>query len=700
MRAEISRILRVIRKGMIVVIPLILIGSFVAVFQDAPIQAYQRLIATFANGAFIKVTDYAMLATFGCISFFVAGAMGYSYAKEYKEEIQHPSIAMIVCMTAFLTFSYSWKDGRLATELYGMDGILASAFISLCVMTLFKKLYGIKVFRLEKSVYGVDTALKDSYGYIISCTILIVTCALINTIFENFWSVGTVYGFLVGLPVKLFQLAGNNIFTALLYILLVTALSLVGLRGQSVLRQACVAIFAGGTGASVLSSTVLDGSMYSETFFNSFVFMGGSGATISLAICIILYSRSESIRRLNNISLAASAINVNDMMMFGMPIVENDVLALPFLIVPYVNFAVTTLAMKLGIVPPVVNKVDWIMPPILSGHAATGAWSASVLQLLLIVIGVALYKPYLVKNDVKIRKELKDGVVKLEEELQAYEAIGKESDFLTRQDQVGEMAGIIGRDIEYALSHEEFEINYQPQVDIGGKCIGAEALLRWNHKVVGYIYPPLIIAIAKESGKLSELEEFIFDRSCRDLKYIHDNVLPGSKISVNITGASLYAQNLERVIESAVEKYQVDGSKLWIEITEQDAIAMTPEINARLLRLQNKGHKLLIDDFGMGHTSLMYLQNNTFDVVKLDGSITTDVLRNSRSCQIISSIAYLADSMGFKIIAEYVETQEQRDKLAELKCNAFQGYLYSKPLELKDFEQWISERNAALNQVV
>ena len=122
------------------------------------------------------------------------------------------------------------------------------------------------------------------------------------------------------------------------------------------------------------------------------------------------------------------------------------------------------------------------------------------------------------------------------------------------------------------------------------------------------------------------------------------------------------------------------------------------EVMDKLQRLKDLGHKFLIDDFGMGHTSLTYLQTNHFEVVKLDGALTRDILENERNADIIGSIVYLSQSLHFWILAEYVETEKQRDKLAELGCSGFQGYLYSKPLRFEDLVVWMKEREELAGQ--
>ena len=130
------------------------------------------------------------------------------------------------------------------------------------------------------------------------------------------------------------------------------------------------------------------------------------------------------------------------------------------------------------------------------------------------------------------------------------------------------------------------------------------------------------------------------------------------------------------MVQTAVQAAKIEPKDLWIEITEQEAITSTEKLE----RLKMYGHRLMIDDFGMGHTSITYLQTNLFDVVKLDGSLTRTLLDNPRSKNIITSITELSKQFKMTVIAEYVETEEQRDELADIGCDVFQGYLYSRPI--------------------
>ena len=261
-----------------------------------------------------------------------------------------------------------------------------------------------------------------------------------------------------------------------------------------------------------------------------------------------------------------------------------------------------------------------------------------------------------------------------------------------REDELGHVARRLAVELVDAIQHQELYLMYQPQVNCEGVCVGVEALIRWNHPELGFIYPPLIIELAKEKHVLYLLEQYIFDTAAATAEKLKPYAGEEFKVSVNITNESLEWDGIEQCIDDTVAKYDIPSEWFCLEITEQDALSTSIDIADKIKNIKAKGHKFLIDDFGMGHTSMAYLQTNYFDVVKLDGSLTRDVLCNERNSDIIGSIVYLSKSLHFKIIAEYVEDENQRDELKRLGCDAFQGYLYSKPLEEDALLTWMKER--------
>lgn len=332
------------------------------------------------------------------------------------------------------------------------------------------------------------------------------------------------------------------------------------------------------------------------------------------------------------------------------------------------------------------------MPPILSGYVATGSIRGAVLQIICIVIGVGIYLPFLKLNEEIETVRGQHQLSLLVEELKEKENDIEHPMFLLQGNSVGIISRTLLQELKSAIQKRELYMLYQPQIDANGKCVGAEANLRWNHPVYGMIYPPLIIYLAEDGGILPELEDYIVDTVCQAIQKVKSRYHSTFKISVNFTAHSLLG-DIESCIHNAMKKYDVRPEELWIEITEQDVLLQVDTVTEKMKRLRAAGHKLLIDDFGMGHTSLLYLNSHTFDIVKLDGSLVRDLLVNETNQTIVRSIVELTDKLGMSVIAEFVETEEQKVVLEKLGCLCYQGHLYSKPVVLESFIAFLNEHN-------
>ena len=218
---------------------------------------------------------------------------------------------------------------------------------------------------------------------------------------------------------------------------------------------------------------------------------------------------------------------------------------------------------------------------------------------------------------------------------------------------------------------------YQPQYNYEGKCIGAEALLRWKHPVHGMLYPPLVIRLAEEGGFLPQIEEEILKKALSDRDKVLARFGKDIKLSVNVTGTTVVTKRYMDFIRSLNEKKAFEGMNMCIEVTEQAALNCDESTLNALRSLKDMGLLLAIDDFSMGQTSINYMKDSIFDIVKLDGSLVKGLFEHENTSEIVSSIVSLASSIDMLVLAEYVETEQQREELHRLGCDCYQGYLYS-----------------------
>nr|MCR5699677.1 EAL domain-containing protein [Treponemataceae bacterium] len=244
-------------------------------------------------------------------------------------------------------------------------------------------------------------------------------------------------------------------------------------------------------------------------------------------------------------------------------------------------------------------------------------------------------------------------------------------------------ASTLQSDLQTALKKHELKLYYQPQFDSMNNCIGAEALLRWKHPVCGNIYPPLVCQLAMEGDFLELMERYIFEIAFNDVQALIGKLPENFRISVNVTGKTIQNEEFQDFLTDLMNRWRLPEKLLCIEITEQASLCVSDKFISKISELKKCGYTFAIDDFSMGHTSIAYLKTNLFDEVKLDGSLVKDMMSNERCKDIINSIAMLSQTLDFHVLAEYVETKEQREALMQLGCNQYQGYLYSPAISLE-----------------
>lgn len=245
-------------------------------------------------------------------------------------------------------------------------------------------------------------------------------------------------------------------------------------------------------------------------------------------------------------------------------------------------------------------------------------------------------------------------------------------------------------DFEGALKNGEFHVWYQPKIDpYTGSILGAEALIRWI-KPDGKLLPPVkFIPLFEKNGSIATLDEYVFRQVCEQQKTWQDKGLTLYPISVNISRISLYFGNIVQKYKSILDEYQLDPKYLPLEITESATINNS-EISGLIDQFHKAGFAMLLDDFGSGYSSLSSLNVMHFDTIKLDKSLV-DYIGDANGEKLLHSITHLAHSLGMNITAEGVETASQVEFLKKEKCTDIQGYYYSKPLPVEQFEQFAKE---------
>jgi diguanylate cyclase (GGDEF)-like protein/PAS domain S-box-containing protein len=265
--------------------------------------------------------------------------------------------------------------------------------------------------------------------------------------------------------------------------------------------------------------------------------------------------------------------------------------------------------------------------------------------------------------------------------------------FLRQMDQLAEVKQELRKQLRFALERNELLLNYQPVADTAsGKLVGLEVLLRWQHPEQGLISPTKFIPLAEESGLIVPIGEWVLRSACMQLKAWQDQGYDIPQLAINVSVNQLRQKTLVRTIARVLNETGVEARFVELEITESIFIDKASETVDTLLTLHNMGLKLSIDDFGTGYSSLSYLKNFPIDTLKIDKSFVNDIVTDPDAAAIVAGIINLAHSLRIKVIAEGVETEEQRVILARQGCDQFQGYYFSKPLPASEIVTKLGRR--------
>lgn len=232
-----------------------------------------------------------------------------------------------------------------------------------------------------------------------------------------------------------------------------------------------------------------------------------------------------------------------------------------------------------------------------------------------------------------------------------------------------------------AVRNQEFELHYQPQLDISrGEIVGVEALLRWNRPGFGMVSPARFIPLLEETGLIVPLGEWVLRTACRTNREWQRRGMRPIKMAVNLSAIQFRQPSLVSVVKNVLAETDLAARHLELEITESIAIYNEQETILKLQELGEIGVKLAIDDFGTGYSSLNYLSRFPFGKLKIDQSFVRDIHRNQNGENIVKAILGIAASLNLDVIAEGVETAEQVAFLSKCGCNEIQGYYFSRPI--------------------
>jgi diguanylate cyclase (GGDEF)-like protein len=244
-------------------------------------------------------------------------------------------------------------------------------------------------------------------------------------------------------------------------------------------------------------------------------------------------------------------------------------------------------------------------------------------------------------------------------------------------------------ELREAVKQQQFVVYYQPQVVGTGRLTGAEALVRWQHPQRGIVSPGEFISLAEETGLILPLGQWVLETACTQLaKWATQPDTAQLTIAVNICASQLHQADFVDRVMAVLGRTGANPKMLKLELTESLLVTHVENTITKMNALKAQGVGFSLDDFGTGYSSLSYLKRLPLDQLKIDRGFVRDLLVDPNDAAIAKMVIALAESLGLTVIAEGVEIEAQRDFLAHLGCHSYQGYLFSRPIPLDEFEKF------------
>lgn len=684
-------ILTAIRKGLALMIPFMIIGSFAIFINNVPVPAYQEFMLSVFGEGWKSFGNNINQATMGIMSLCINVSIGYTLLESSKKLSYdiHPMIGALVSLSSLMVLTnFSSESFR---DWFGPLGLFFAMVTAFAATHLYILLCGVKWLRIKLYSNAAENHFTTAVSTLIPIVLTLLSFAAIRSLL-GLAGVEDIHAQINAGLSSLFASGSSKLLSGIGLLLSMQGFWFFGIHGNHVLQQLSRDLL--GTATTTNVELVAQGlpptEILNSKFINAFVNLGGSGATICLIIALLIGISRSNTRQIAGISIVPAIINVNEVMIFGVPIALNLYLLIPFVTLPVILMLISYAVTAIGLVPIAAYDISWTTPVFFSGYSATRSIAGTILQLFNLTIGTLYYLPFVRMYERSLNRDNRralSGLMKLVSNLSQM----RYTVLLSDRGPEGNMARTLASELPVALQSGDIFMNYQPLVLDNGTVFSTEALLRWKHKQLGFIPPPVIIAVAEETGMIDKLGLWIFDTSIKALKGFRDG---GADIgiSINITPSQLDNPSLAKDIMEMVDRYGLKPGMIDIEITEQAALGGLNRIEA-IAELREYGFLVAIDDFGMGHGSLTYLKDLNLNVIKIDGSLVKDIETNTSCRDIISTITSLADSMNINVIAEFVENEEQHQLLLKLGCTRYQGYLYSPALSFDEAVKYILKMN-------
>ncbi len=515
----------------------------------------------------------------------------------------------------------------------------------------------------------------QSYNLIMATTVLVVGYTLLGYVLGRVFCAADIAGFL--LP----NLDPYSLSDGVIYELVRNLFWSIGINGHIIFAPYKAELYEA-TRVAIENHELLGTPLpiLTTNFFDFYAGLGGAGNTISLVLCMLFLTKNRSYKALATAALILSFFNINEPIIFGLPIMFNPLLIVPFLIAPVVGLVIAYVATALGLVAPMTEIMSWMTPPLMSGYVGTGStWTGAVLQLIIILVGVIIYYPFFKQMD-NIGNANASFAKSLSDDFFNYEGV-----------ESGKSAGAFFPEITSKFAAQkritdlknngEFILYYQPQVNTRtGEIRSLEVLIR-HRSESGEISPPTFLDDFAKVGLMSELDLWVVETALKESAPLADS--PNFKVSINMSPETCLVPDFTEKVLSMINQSALSYSQVEFEITEDMLIQDEHSTHRVLTSLREAGVKIALDDFGSGYSSIGYLSKYDFDKVKIDRSLVLN-LNNKNGRELFRLTAKLVKITGAETVAEGIETEAELEFMAEQNIHLIQGFYFYKPMPFED----------------
>jgi lactose/cellobiose-specific phosphotransferase system IIC component len=683
-----------IRRGYMNMAPFLMGGALVLAVLNIPITGFHEFMLAHFGQGWRTFPTVVYIATMQTLSLIAVISISHSVAS-LERLVQNGAIPHIFpVLSAFVCYVALLKPDDLAQVVISTEAASASnmfvamvvAIVSVKLLVFFYAIYD-RIAPDRRYSFNGNAAISSTFRISVPIFATVAVFAGVHILIHSTNLNEHISQVLMGVFHSLFS--RGDLLSVALIVFVTQAMWFFGIHGGNVFMEAYSYT------QEHAAAMGFPASPFSKEFFDIFVYFGGAGSTLALVAVLIFFGDRHSQRKLARNALIPSILNINEPLLYGLPIVLNPVYCIPFLLAPILSATLSYAALALGFVPfPEVGSISWTTPVFFSGYLSTGGVAAVGLQALCFAVAFIVYVPFVSVARISAEREYQADYRAMADEM-TYVQPTQYRRVMNRTDKIGNVARYLARDIGTAIrgGQGDMHIEYQPKLRWDGDVSGAEALLRWTHPVFGYISPHVILGLADEANLGADLGRWIIKESLRDMRGVMDAGIKGITVSINLSPGQLNTdEQLGAFIENTMKEYGIPPECAEYELTENATIQQTEFLRKTLRRIRELGCDISIDDFGMGHSSLKYLFDFYANVVKLDISLVQGVTESSERRAIVRAIIDLCKRLKVEVVAEGVETEEQMNIVRELGAHFFQGWYFSKALPFQDFLTYVKNR--------